>query len=64
MSVVKGQLKQAVLQAEKFAKRSDVNASDWATWFGKSLELLDSSTPIAPFHPDIIPASNFNLEAR
>lgn len=64
MSVVKGQLKQAVSQAEKFAKRSDVNASDWATWFAKSLELLDSPTPIAPFYPDILPASNFNLEAR
>jgi hypothetical protein len=64
MNVVKNQLKQAVSQAEKFAKRSDVNASNWATWFSKSLEILDSSTPIAPFHPDMLPDSGFSLEAR
>lgn len=64
MSAVKSQLKQAVSQAEKFAKHSEVNASDWATWFAKSLELLDSFAPTAPFHPDILPASNFSLEAR
>ena len=64
LSLVKNQLKQAVSQAEKFAKRSDVNASDWATWFTKSLELLDSAMPTAPFHPDMLPASGFDLEAR
>jgi hypothetical protein len=64
MSVVKNQLRQAVSQAEKFAKRSDVNASNWATWFTKSLEILDSPTPTAPFHLDMLPASGFSLEAR
>ena len=64
MSMVKNRLKQAVAQAEKFAKRSDVNASNWATWFTKSLEMLDSSAPTAPFHPDLLPTSGFSLEAR
>jgi len=64
MSAVKNKLKQAISQAEKFAKRSDVNASNWATWFTQSLELLDSSSPIAPFHPDILPISSFSLETR
>jgi hypothetical protein len=64
MSVVKNQLRQAVSQAEKFSKRPDVNASNWADWFNKSLELLDSSSPTTPFHPDMIPTSGFTLEAR
>lgn len=64
LSTVKNKLKQAVSQAEKFAKRSDINASNWATWFTQSLKLLDSSSPIAPFHPDILPASSFSLETR
>lgn len=64
MSMVKNQLKQAVSQAEKFAKRSDVNASNWANWFTKSLEILDSSSPTTPFHPDMLPLSGFTLEAR
>ncbi len=63
LSVVKNQLKQAVSQAEKFAKRPDVNAINWADWFAKSLELLDSSSPTIPFHPDMIPNSGFTLEA-
>jgi hypothetical protein len=63
-SVVKNQLKRAVSQAEKFAKRPDVNASNWADWFYKSLKLLDSSSPTAPFHPDMLPPSGFTLEAR
>jgi hypothetical protein len=64
MSMAKNRLRKAVSQAEKFAKRSDVNASNWAAWFTKSLEMLDSSAPTAPFYPDMLPASGFNLEAR
>jgi hypothetical protein len=64
ISVVKNQLKQVVSQAEKFANRPDVNESNWATWFTRSLELLDSSAPTSPFHPDLLPASGFSLEAR
>jgi hypothetical protein len=64
MSIVKSQIKQAVSQAEKFAKRSDVNASNWAVWFSKSLELLDSAVPAAPFHPDLLPDAGYGLEAR
>jgi len=64
LGVVKNQLKQAVSQAETFARHPDVNAINWAGWFAKSLELLDSSSPIPPFHPDMIPSSGFTLEAR
>lgn len=64
MSAVKNQLRQAVSQAEKFAKRSDVNADYWAAWFSKSLEALDSTNPEVPFHPDMLPSSGFSLEAR
>ena len=64
LGVVKNQLRQAVSQAERFSKRSDVNANYWADWFSKSLELLDSSNPKAPFHPDMLPDSGFSLAAR
>jgi len=64
MSVVKNQLRQAVSQAEIFAQRPDVNASYWADFFTKSLELLDSSSPTTPIHPDMIPTCGFTLEAR
>jgi hypothetical protein len=49
---------------KKFAKRADVDVSNWAAWFTKSLEILDSPTPTAPFHPDMLPATGFSLEAR
>jgi hypothetical protein len=64
MSMVKNRLKHAVSQAEKFANRSDVNANSWAAWFTKSLEILDSPVPTIPYHPDMLPASGFDLEAR
>ena len=64
MSLVRNRLKQAVSQAEKFANRSDVNASGWADWFTKSLEILDSPAPTIPYHPDMLPASGFDLDAR
>jgi hypothetical protein len=64
LSMVKNRLKQAVSQAEKFSKRPDVNANNWATWFTKSLEMLDSPNPRAPFHPDMLPDSGFSLDAR
>ncbi|CAG1016793.1 hypothetical protein ANAEL_05837 [Anaerolineales bacterium] len=61
---VKNQLRQAISQAQKFANRSDVNENNWCAWFTKSLEILDSSSPIAPFHPDMLPDKGFSLEAR
>jgi hypothetical protein len=64
MSLVKNHLKKAVSQAEAFSKREDVNESYWATWFTKSLELLDSSAPTVPYHNDVLPASGYSLEAR
>lgn len=64
MSGIKNQLKKAISQAEKFAKQSDVKADYWATWFTKSLEALESTTPEMPFHPDLLPSSGFDLETR
>jgi hypothetical protein len=64
MGYVKDHLKKAVSQVEKFSQRSDVSASYWATWFKKSLELLNSSSPTVPFHPDILPAAGYSLETR
>jgi len=64
MSAVKNQLQQAVLRAEWFSKSSEVNASVWTSWFTKSLELLESPNPQAPFHPDMLPSTGFSLEAR
>ena len=64
MSTVKNQLKQAVSHAEEFSMRSDVNAGHWANWFAKSLELLDSPNPKAPFHPNMLPNFGFSLDAR
>jgi len=64
MSLVKNQLHQAISQAENFARRSDVNADYWATWFNKSLDIIDSMIPQVPFHPDMLPNFGFSLEAR
>ena len=64
MGLLKAELRQAVSQAENFAKRPDVNADSWAAVFTKSLELLDSSAPAAPYHPDLLPVSGYSLEAR
>jgi hypothetical protein len=64
LSTVKNQLRQAISQAEKFSKRSDVNASNWANWFTDSLEILDSPNPQAPFNSDMLPDSGFSLDAR
>lgn len=64
MGVVKGQLRQAVFQALTFAKRPEVDASFWADWFSKSLNLLDSPSPVIPYHPDMLPDTGYNLEAR
>jgi hypothetical protein len=64
LSRVKKHLRKAILSIEKFSKRSDVNATNWTKWFTNSLELLDSPNPKAPFHPDMLPNSGFNLDAR
>jgi len=64
LSAVMNQLKYAISQAEIFSNRPDVNARNWATWFNKSLDLLDSPDPKVPFYPDMLPDSGFSLEAR
>ncbi len=64
MDFVKAQLRKTLSLAENFSRRPDVNAGNWAACFGKSLELLDSSTPAAPFHSDMLPAEGYSLEAR
>ena len=64
MSMVKNQLRKAVSQAEKFAKRSDVNISNWANQFTNSLELLESPHPQIPFYSDLLPNIGFSLDAR
>lgn len=64
LSVVKAQLKKALVQAETFSKRPDVKAGNWTKWFTNALALLDSPSPEAPFHPDMLPAEGFNLDAR
>ena len=64
MSTIKDQLRQAVSQAEQFARRSDVNQMNWAGWFANARDLLDSSSPMPPYHPDLLPNSGFSLEAR
>jgi hypothetical protein len=64
LSAVKEHLRYAILAAKNFSERSDVNASNWATRFAKSLNLLDSPDPKGSFHPDLLPEAGFSLEAR
>lgn len=64
MSVVKNRLRQAISQADKFAKHPDSQAGIWVNFFEKSLAILDSPSPAEPFHMDMLPTTGFSLEAR
>jgi hypothetical protein len=64
LSTIKEHLRHATLGAKNFSERSDINASNWATWFAKSLDLLDSPDPKSPFYPDLLPDMGFSLEAH
>jgi hypothetical protein len=64
MGLVKQQLRQNIAEAEAFARRPQVDTGQWAECFCKSLQFLDSPNPVAPYHPDMLPGTGFDLEAR
>jgi hypothetical protein len=64
MGLVKQQLRKNIAEAEAFARRPQVDAGQWADCFSKSLELLDSTNPVPPYHADMLPDTGFSLEAR
>jgi len=61
---VKAYLRQALEEAEAFALLPEANSTGWAEWFTKAQALLESEAPIPPFHPDMLPAQGYSLEAR
>jgi hypothetical protein len=61
---VKEKLRKIISDAESFARRPDIDAVYWADCFSKSLQLLDSPNPVPPYHPDMLPDTGFDLEAR
>jgi hypothetical protein len=64
MEFVKLKLKAIIIEAEAFARHPDVDAGQWADCFAKSLQLLNSPDPEPPYHPDMLPETGFDLEAR
>jgi len=64
MGLVKQQLRKNIAEAEAFARRPQVDAGQWADCFSKSLELLNSTNPVQPYHADMMPDTGFDLEAR
>jgi hypothetical protein len=61
---VKSKLRLAISMAEQFASRPGVDLNGWAEIFNKAINLLDSETSIAPYHPDMLPVAGFSSEAR
>lgn len=64
LAEVKMKLRKAITRAEGFAKRPTTNAVEWAEWFSKALELLDSPAPVPPVHADMLPEEGYSIEAR
>lgn len=64
LGAVKTRLGAALVRAERFARGAGEATLGWAEWFSKALALLDDAAPVAPFHPDILPAEGYGLEAR
>jgi hypothetical protein len=54
-------LVEAVTEAQEFARR---HAVGYEGAFGKSLALLGSRRPAAPYHPDMLPPVGYSLDAR
>lgn len=63
MSAIKDKLRQAVSQAETFAKQS-TELRYWVDWFERSLATLDSASPTESFQTDLLPATGFSFETR
>ncbi len=64
VAFVKGELRKAIADAVSFSHRPEVGAGFWADHFTKSLDLLESPAPMIPYHPDMLPNTGFDLEAR
>lgn len=54
-------LVEAVTEAREFARRHRIG---YVGAFSKSLSLLRSRSPAAPYHPDILPPVGYSLDAR
>lgn len=64
MEDVKVRLHNAIVSAEQFARKPEVNLSGWADTFAQALIQLHSENPIPPYHPDMLPAGLYGLGAR
>jgi hypothetical protein len=54
-------LVEAVTEAQEFAR---LHVIGYLGAFGKSLSLLRSRSPVAPYHPDTLPPVGYSLDAR
>lgn len=64
LGVVKARLRDAIAQAELFARGAGDSTRYWAEWFSKALRLLDDTSPNPPYHPDMLPEEGYSLAAR
>lgn len=55
-------LKGALNEAKTFSESADLDF--WARWFAQTIELLGSSVPTIPYHPDLIPPEFLSPGAR
>jgi hypothetical protein len=55
-------LRMALNDIRTFAEHTE-EVKEWASWFEKSLNLLDDQAPAAPYHPDLLPP-DASLERR
>lgn len=54
-------LVEAVTEAREFSRLHGIG---YVGEFGKSLSLLGSRSPVAPYHPDMLPPVGYSLDAR
>jgi len=61
---VKAKLRKAISDAISFSRKPEVGIGHWAEIFEKALQCLESPVTLMPYHPDMLPETGFNLEAR
>ena len=58
------ELRAALERASEFAHANSDQLSLFAEWFEEATQLLEAEDPVPPFHPDVLPASAYDLPAR
>jgi hypothetical protein len=64
LGLVKANLQAALVKAQEFALRPEVDLGNFVDCFSSALRMLDSSQPEGAYHPDLLPPSGYGLAAR